>query len=277
MGIVRMHIVVNEERSLAPVGITPLIHHGNFYHHVLSCLAYPLDSPPVGDLLRRYHGLDGQWLVASPIFWQATHNDAMIVSSGDELNLSEKESRRWFVALAEFVAADNINLHYHDAHTWLLQYDARPLIFAKPVYKMHHQSMMPALKALDKTLFWQRFITENQMFFSGHVLNKARIGLHPINGLWIWGGGQLRERVDTPMYCAGSLAKLASLVSINVNDLETTQRLAKNGVVLLKSLSADELLTLQTRLQKYTTHWYWNNVAYLSKPKSFMSRLMGRL
>ena len=273
-----MDIVINEEHALAPVGTTPLPHQGHFYHQVLSSIAYPTDFPPVADLLRLYHGLtEGPWVIASPIHWQATHNDAMIVASAATLQLSDDESRRWFDALSAFVASENINLYYHDAHTWLLQCKDRPQIVAQPVHKLLHQSMMLELKRLDETLFWQRLITEIQMFFSAHLLNNSRPGLYPINGVWIWGGGRLPGLVDIPFYCDEPSFKLASLLTTQVIDVNTSRIFAKNGVLLYSSLDAQEHVFLQTKLQKNTVQWYWSNVAYLSKPKSWLSRLMGKI
>lgn len=130
--------------------------------------------------------IDGHWLTVSPIYWQATHNDAMIMACGAELDLPDDESRRWFEALAAFLVHDKVKLHYHDAHTWLIQFDAAPPINAVPVHTLIQQSMMQQLKALDPTLFWSRFLTETQMFFSEHPLNKAREERYPVNGVWVW-------------------------------------------------------------------------------------------
>ena len=144
-------------------------------------------APPGVDFLRSYHGLDGTWLVASPIYWQATHNDAMIVACDEALDLSDEESRAWFAVWAECLQLENIQLYYHDAYTWLIKPSALQPINALPVHALLQQPMMAHLKALDKTLFWSRILTENQMLFSAHPLNHARKDRYPINGVWIWG------------------------------------------------------------------------------------------
>lgn len=292
-----MDVVINDDIDAVPEGYTPTQTHGNFYHNILACLAYPIDAPPVADLLRRHHGLEGDWLIASPIHWQATHNDAMIVASGHELKLSTEESRVWCAELAAFSAFVDIKLHYHDASTWLLQRDGKPKIIARPVHTLHHQSMMPELKKLDETLFWQRYITENQMFFSEHPLNKARKESYSINGLWLWGGGNLHERGHKTLVCANEgLQKLATLLSTSVSSYQSGKMpnsrgltagssldaksmdpaFAADSVLLFDTLNEHERAALQTQLQKNTVHWYWNNVAYTSKPKSWWSRLLER-
>lgn len=273
-----MDIVINADIVSPPENSTVIPTQGNFYHNILSCLGYPNNAPPVADLLRKYHHLEGEWLVASPIHWQATHNDAMIIASGSQLELSEQDSQCWFEAFKEFVAPENVRLHYHDAQMWLIQSDDKPQITAKPAYFLQHQSMMPELEALDKTLFWQRFITENQMFFSSHSLNKSRTGLYPINGVWLWGGGKLAPKMQTQMISNDhDLLELASLLSTNVNETHALSGAEKNSLVLCADLNQHTHHALQEQLQKNTVSWYWNNLAYQSKPKSWISRLMERI
>lgn len=276
--LMTIDIVINAQLSQTPNGVSVIPHIENHYHQLLECLGHVGDYPPVADLLRVYHGLEGRWLVASPIHWHATHNDAMILASGPELQLSSEESRAWLAAFAAFVSDDNIHLHYHDAHTWLLQCDDKPGIVAKPVHTMHHQSMMHELKTLDDTLFWQRFITENQMFFSAHPLNKNRPGLYPLNGLWIWGGGDMMQGVSRPLifkgYDAGCLARV---ISSSAKEYENNVPYSKGTVLLFDALNDKEQQQLESQLKQHTVRWYWTNTAYVSTPKRLWSRLMEKL
>ena len=277
MVLFKMDIVINAEIAERPENGMPISCQGNYYHHILACLGDSNDVPPVADVLRRYHDLDGQWLIVSPVHWQATHNDAMIVATGHELQLSEEESRLWFTALSEFMAFDHIHLHYHDAYTWLLQSDGKPPITARTLHALRHQSMMPEIQTLDSTLFWPRLITETQMLFSSHPLNKSRTEKYQINGVWIWGSTLKHTVRSKPLVCHdGRLIKLAKLLSTDVKAYPSLASLSKNSVLLCSEINEDEHALLQTRFQNETVHWYWNNMAYQSKPKSLWSRLRGR-
>lgn len=271
-----MDVVINDTIDIPPQDSEPLSHRGFFYNNLLLCLGYDDSSLPVGDLLRRYHHLnEGAWLVVSPIHWEASHNDAMIASCGLDLQLSEEESQQWFTAFKEFVAAEDMSLHYHNAYTWLLQYDKKPPITAKPVYTLLHQSMMSALKTLDKTLFWQRFITECQMFFSAHPLNKERQFLS-INGVWFWGDGALRERTARSVICYDEkMIKIGNLLSTHVS--AHSAPLANNSLLMLDKLGEQEHDALLSQLQNYNVCWYWNNLSYSTKPKKWWSRLMEKM
>lgn len=271
----KMNILVNASIEQAPESALPIPTAGCFYYHLLYCLGYGQNDYPVADLLRQLQGLEGEWLVASPIHWQATHNDAMILACGDALSLSECEAKQWFAAFKDFVSSEGFQVHYHNPYTWLIRCDEKPKIRAQPVYNLQHKSMMQALKNLDETLYWQRFITENQMFFSTHALNKARTH-NEINGVWLWGSGQLHSCSSTPLICASEdLVPLAQLLSRDIRVSTTTAH--SNSLLLFNELSVGDRLILEKRYQKQLTHWYWNNLSYTTpKAKTWFSRLMGK-
>lgn len=157
----------------------------------------------------KLHQLEGQWQVVSPIHWQATHNDAMIIACGDMLQLSEAQSRQWFDVFAQFLNDGQTTLYYHDAYTWLIQKKAAPPLHAKPASLLLQQSLTPHLKALDSTGFWQRLITEVQMLFSQHALNAQQLEGFPINGIWIWGvAPQKRSKCQKIISRLSSFAKI---------------------------------------------------------------------
>ena len=115
-------IIINADLERKPASSIDIIHYSNYYSNILACLAYDIDSPPLADLLRSYYGLEGAWLVATPIHWQATHNDALLRASAPNLKLSAHESCAWFEAFKEFIAVDGIESYYHNAHTWLINF-----------------------------------------------------------------------------------------------------------------------------------------------------------
>ena len=272
-----MDVVINSESTLVPTGSQVMLNQGHFYQHLLACLGYPLEAPPVADLLRRYHGLSGEWLVVSPIHWVATHNDAMIDASGETLQLTEKDSRAFFAALTEFVAQDNMKTHYHDAHHWLIQSEHHPTIHAKPVNMLSHHSLMPEIQSLDTTFFWQRFITENQMFFSQHGLNRERIDSCQINGVWVWGSGALNTSQDREIIADELMLPWAAYLSTQVRRYEVPLQYSHpNAVLLFNEMNPTTLSKLEHQLKRNTTCWYWNNETYVTKPKYWLTRLWRR-
>ena len=261
-----MNIISNETLDKIPEGYEALNHYGNYYHHILTCLGYPKEQPPVAELLRRFHELEGKWLVVSPIFWQATHNDGMIIASGDELSLSDEEGLRWFDAFQAWMALENTRVFYHDANTWLISCDDKPPIHAKPVYTLHNRSLISELRQLDNTLYWQRLITEAQMFLSEHPLNKERGDVPEINGLWFWGEGELREKTSIPIVYSDDFSmRLARILSTTVVPLKPPFR--EDSLVLFHSTDSEIMQLLDTGSQKSPSYWFWNNLAYMKKKK----------
>ena len=270
-----MDVVINEACASLPKGHSPIQIPGGFYANFLQALGYPLLQLPVGDLLRQYHGLLGRWLIASPIYWQATHNDAVLIGGSLDLELLDEESHALFEAFKAFVAP--MEAYYCDAHTWLLKCDeATPKITAQPVQKVQHQPISDALRALDETLYWPRFITEVQMFLSAHPQNKERS--HPINGVWVWGEGAIHAPTNVPIVCENeSLRTLAQLVSTNTHLYEPLVALSGESVLLFDKLGESARLALETQVQKHNVSWYWNDTAYLNQTKAWWLRLIGKI
>ncbi|WP_026069435.1 hypothetical protein [Legionella tunisiensis] len=246
-----MDVVVNGIRDDAPAGSKPLVSYGHYYLNFLSCLGCDPIYPPLADLLRLSHHLEGKWLIASPIHWQATHNDAMVVATGKELELTEDESRLWFAELTQFLKGDNFSPVYHDEQTWLFKIDTKPALKSKSVYTMLHQSMMPALEAMDNTLFWQRLITELQMYLSSHSLNGQRQNKLAINGLWFWGSGEFKPSKNRKIVTDDEvlLANPGKLLE-QINPLTPASIMQKNDLLLLKYPQQMELARIEENTKK---------------------------
>jgi hypothetical protein len=265
-------VVVNAVRDDAPVGSKPLLNYSSYYLNFLACLGFNPIHPPLADLLRLYHHLDGEWLIASPIHWQATHNDAMVIATGEALELTEEESRLLFAEVTQFLTADDFSPIYHDAKTWLFKISTKPTISSASVDTMLHQSMMPVLKAMDSTLFWQRLITELQMYLSSHPFNQQRQNKLAVNGLWFWGNGEFRVTTNRKIVTDDEVL-LANLSSLGQMSFLMPTAIAKNDLVFVKYPQQIDLSKIEDNTQKITARWFWNNMAYIKQKNHWWSRL----
>ncbi|MCC5014993.1 MULTISPECIES: hypothetical protein [unclassified Legionella] len=269
-----MDVVVNSVKEDAPDGSKPLVSYGHYYLNFLSCLGYDPIYPPLADLLRLSHHLEGKWVIASPIHWQATHNDAMVVATGEELELTEEESLLWFAELEQFLKEDDFSPVYHDAQTWLFNIDSKPVFSSKSVYAMQHQSMMPALEAMDNTLFWLRLITELQMYLSSHPLNQQRQNKLAINGLWFWGPGEFKLPKNRKIATDDKVLLVNPCNQLEQITLYTPDSvIQKNDLLLLKYPQQFNLAMIEANTKNITTHWFWNNMAYTKQKSRWWSRL----
>ncbi len=266
-----MHVVVNSIKEDVPVGSESLNGQKNYHHNILLCLGYKPDNLPLANFLALYQQLPGRWLVASPIHWQATHNDAMIVANGQELELTEQESRLWFSEVAQFLHADQFTPVFHDAHTWLFKIDDKPQITSQSPLTILHQSIMPILTRLDTSFYWQRLITELQMYLTAHPLNEKRQPKLAINGLWFWGEAEFsfsgnRTVVTDDEVLLNHTHQFSPLTPMTV--------IKKNHLVIINDPKQIEFCNLTAKMRKNKVHWYWNNLAYCTKV-SWWSRIRG--
>ncbi|WP_133135155.1 hypothetical protein [Legionella rowbothamii] len=265
-----MHLVINSECSSIPEGVKPLSSEGTALLNLLCCLGYDPADPPFGDLLRKVHQLDGDWLIVSPVYWQASHNDALILAAGKGLELQESETKLWFELFANYFVEEDITLHYHDAETWLLQDHKKRVLKAKPVYQLVNKSLMPELAQLDKSLFWQRFVTESQMLFASKPNSFAA------NGLWPWGNAKLKEPKTTAICADAAFFPLAKQCSTNVILYSPEVNLKEYEIVLISEYSTLSQ-SHQEELTKRSVQWYWNNAAYSSYSDNWFTRLWRKL
>lgn len=257
-----MDIVINDCINELPSGSRSLTCQGSAWLHLLTCLGYDPEHPPLGDCLARYHQLDGHWLVASPIHWDASHNNAMITASGDELDLSDGQSRLLFADVAAYLVESGLQLHYHDAHTWLVKRDGLADLDSRSLHAMRHQPMMNALQGMDSSLFWPQLMTELQMLLSAHHSNLLRPCT--INGLWFYGNAPLGERLpktvltDDPRLLAAWPEQCQPLRPLKARDLVFSNQASE----ALRSSCAGK-----------SVRWFWNNAACAVPAPSLWKRL----
>ncbi|PWY54389.1 hypothetical protein DGG96_17070 [Legionella qingyii] len=264
-----MYVVINSECSSIPERAKPLNSEGNALLNFLLCLGYDPIDPPYADLLRQYHNLEGEWVVLTPVYWEATHNDAMIVALGGELQLEEHEAKSWFDLFSEYLAEEDVVLHYHNAQTWLLN-NKKYSLHAKPPHHLLHQSLMPELAQLDNTMYWQRFITESQMLFA----SKPNQSL--ANGLWTWSSAKLKNKMPIKICVDGHFDSLAKICSTQVSLYSPSITLKDYQILLLTEFSVLSEQH-QKELNEMPIHWYWNNEAYSISANRWYVRLWRKL
>jgi hypothetical protein len=265
-----MDVIINADCSVVPEQAQLLASQGKAILNFLYCLGYDAADPPVADVLRRAHDLEGDWLILSPVTWMATHNDAMIVAADKALQLDEVTSKHWFQLYSDYLAVEHIRLYYHDAETWLLHTVNKPPINAKPVHQLIHHSLMPELAQLDSTMYWQKFFTEGQMFFASHSNQSA------LNGVWLWGGAHLADKKSIAICADESFFSIAQICSGNVTLYNPSVELKQYSILLLSDV---DILSKQHQdeLKKMSVCWYWNNFAFTLKNRNWLTRLWRNL
>ncbi|MBA3536647.1 MAG: hypothetical protein H0T84_08570 [Tatlockia sp.] len=270
-----MDIIINGEKDAFPLESNALSGQADYYHRILDCLGYEPEHQPLANLLKLYHGLEGNWVIASPVHWEASHNDAMLTAAGRELELSDEESRLWFKEVSDFLKADGFTPVYHDACTWLFKIDDKPKISSQSVQTLLHHSLMPVFSSLDSSIYWQRLLTELQMYLSAHPLNLKRNEL-TINGLWFWGEGAFELKGRRVIISDDEvLLNYANATESAIIPMTSTTLFSKAQLVIINEPKQIEICRLSEKIKKNTVNWYWNNCSYSSQAASWWSRLWG--
>ena len=209
-----MDVVINQNAE----GISP--EHplsGRFIYNILRTLSA---GKPQGlaAVIACQHQIEQPSLLLSPVHWQASHNDAMVMAEGDALDLREDEAFAVFESLKNYLAPEGLEMTFHDSYHWLLHAEQLPEIQSITVYDMPGKAMLPILEQLDPALYWSKILTECQMLLAQEPVNIQRQGRGAavINGAWIWGEGErstaikLRETTSRGL-SAGSMNLSTSL------------------------------------------------------------------
>ncbi len=257
-----MNVVINENFQELPEFDTQ----GSVLLNTLILLGYDPLNPPMGELLAKKMQLAGRWAVVSPVYWQATHNDALIQAAGCGLGLDESQMHECFVAYSSFLAEEGMTLVEYDTNYWLLCIDNKPSIHAKPIQRLLNHSLMLELPAIDTTSYWQKFITESQMFFATQPYANS------LNGVWVWGAQQDIQRRTTAICTNKHWLSFANLLSSNAVLYTPQHHLKQNDILLLDHVN--ELSALhQKQLKRNTVSWYWNNGTNTTIKKGYFHRL----
>ena len=258
-------IILDASTSLHEIREQVLPSQGAASLNLLASLEYPISSPPLAALLKAYHQLEGEWVIASPIHWEATHNDAQIVAFGETLDVQEYD----FQSYAQYLSEAGHTLFYHSPTIWLLRVDGAPPLHAKSVYQLLGKPLMPELLQLDYSMYWQKYITESQMFFAAKMQDRA------INGVWLWGNAPLSPK--TTAICADATCyPLAQHAQAPVTLYTPELSLKRFPILLIKDL--DSLSEAHKKqLKGMHSAYYWNNMAYINSKPHFLQQLWSYL
>lgn len=259
-----MDLVINDTLADLPTSATSIAQYGGYWLNILAVINKHKEDLPLGDLLKSIHGLSGQWAVMSPVYWQATHNDAFIVAAGDTLLFAEEESRTLFNAITQFLAEET--LYYHDAYHWLINVDDKPELHSEPPALILNQSLMPALNRMDSSMYWQRLFTEVQMFLA----SQKDLAQSMINAFWFYGSG--RVTIDDCKTIFTDDVQLLSVYPEKLKPLSNESPVTKHAVWV-----CTKPRTIPSSLFSKPTNWYWNNNAYTLPAQNWWKKLLSKL
>ncbi|MCC5791128.1 MAG: hypothetical protein JJT82_00760 [Legionellaceae bacterium] len=267
-----MDIVVDEKNMLCddttPIPVAP------FYEALLRVIApTATNQPALAQLLTHYYQLPGQWIAITPIHWRATHNDAMIVAYGADLQLNAHQAQAYFKQFRQFWQ-DDATLFYHSPELWLLRVDNKPAIHSVPPAMVCNRSLMPILAAWDESLYWQRLFTEIQMFCASAQCEHFTTEAPVLNGLWFWGEGEMKPTARKLVSNSPALLKaLTPFLSCSLLEESQLRQLPSDSIIALAPHDPDWIQLLSKKYQSLNCRWHWHNGQIETKPRFWWQRL----
>jgi hypothetical protein len=154
------------------------------------------EDPPIAPYRLFGEGIDpgsSHWLCADPVHLQAGRDRVLMTESepldaGEASALAESLDRHFRADAIELLAPETNRwyLRATDAQAFDQDLQTTPLEFACGQVT---EQTLPRGAAGAR---WRTRLTEAQMIMHDHPVNQAREarGAAPVNGIWVWGGGQ---------------------------------------------------------------------------------------
>lgn len=179
------------------------------------------------------------WLRADPV-GITMQREQMILQAG--VALSAAEAAALCASLNVHFAADGLKFVAPHPQRWYVQLEHEPALQTHAMPQVVGADIHLHLPTGEDALRWHAVFNEIQMLFYEHAVNLAREqrGELAISGIWLWGGGKLKQNLTSSFSMmagdselARAFAQAAALASLRVSDNAQLSSDAWQGDLLL--------------------------------------------
>lgn len=135
---------------------------------------------------------DDYWLRLDPVHLEAVMG-GLLLRLPDSLQLSMPEARALIADINQHWHREGLEIQAVSPTRWYLHLPEAPNLRTTPLDQMNGEYLTPALPRGADARHYVKLINEVQMLMHTHPVNLAREseGRLAVNGLWLWGGGNL--------------------------------------------------------------------------------------
>ena len=221
---------------------------------------------PVAPWLARGAGIDPgsrYWLCAEPVTLDIGRVEVRLAGV-----VSDLDAAGGFALLSSLraqFASDGIEFLEGGPGRWWATLAEPQQLETSPPDAVLGKPLMPHLPRGADAARWRRWQSEIQMLLFEHPVNRLRedSGLRPVNDVWMWGGGTLRERdsaapvaaVFTQAPLVRELARAVGADSVPVPASFAAFRAAPSAAFALVWLDSLDAPDLQAQLFGFDTDW----------------------
>lgn len=137
---------------------------------------------------------DGCWFHAAPVYLKPDM-DRLIVFDARSLDIRPDEADSLVRLIESHFAEEQWRLEVSTPEHWYLRLPQEPAVTTSPLHDVVGRSLFPFLPTGDEATRWRGLLNEIQMLLYHAEVNEIRRddGRPEINGLWLWGGGDLPD------------------------------------------------------------------------------------
>lgn len=154
---------------------------------------------------------EGYWLCADPVHLEMQPS-RVLLHSGEECHADE--AQQFCAALNAHFETEGLRFHAPHPARWYVHCAAGQDLHTIGLDEAVWQDAKTLPPQGRDALRWRKILTEVQMLLHAHPVNQQRAtaGQHPINSLWLWGGGGA-SRPQPRMQGAGGDHELPGLLA----------------------------------------------------------------
>ncbi|MFH1045058.1 MAG: phosphoglycerate mutase [Pseudomonadota bacterium] len=194
------------------------------------------------------------WLRADPVHLKLEGGRMVLADSGT-FSIAQQEAESFTDSLNAHFFADGLTFYPLRPDRWYLRSATAPALETTELAAAAGRSIDSLLPRGGDAQTWRTRLNDVQMLLHGHAVNEARenAGQAPINSVWLWGGGKLRNAASPPFNALWSGDPFAAGLAQAAH--RAARNLPENGVDLLRSSASEGVnLVLLDQLRGAARH-----------------------
>lgn len=224
----------------------------------------------------------GFWFHVDPVYLQADMDHA-ILRDTHGLDLTQQESESFIKELNDHFKEDGIRFLMADKDSWFLNISDHEKVSTTPLNEVISRNVYSFMPKGEDALFWKKFMNEVQMLMFQSQVNEQREQNNklPVNGVWLWGEGELPNKAEIQsmeIYSQHSLVKgLANLNDFNCHSMPDVKTFIEqvsnqeNNLLVLDDLfnvtCYGDVMEWQSSFNELYTNWLEPILAWAMKNK----------
>ena len=145
------------------------------------------------------HDLEGIWMRADPVHLRA-EREAVVLLDDSTFKLDKHEALIFVADLQKVFTEREIELEAPTNNRWYIKLKNLPGIKTTPIHEVIGNDIHQNLFLGENKVLWDQLSNEAQMSLHMCPLNSEREqrGQLPVNGIWLWGAGELPRPPKLP-------------------------------------------------------------------------------